>query len=968
MRRHLSGPRGRVALVVIILVASLILRVLLFRFKGYHADEASFTAWFNIAAEGGLHGFYDTVWSDYPPFNVYIFWLFGKLAQAVGPDSLPFIIKLPQNLFDIATAFLIFSFVRQRLSFKVSLAVMALYAFNPAILFDLAVWGQMDSIYTFFMVASLYSLFRSKHELSGGLLALAILTKPQSVVLLPIVAYVILRNGGWRRAVSSSAVFLGLVFLVILPFDWDSPVAFLIDRYAGYGIYQYNSVNAYNFWALLSFWKPDTVPHLGLTYQVWGILAFLIFGAFVMWLLHRKYEPRAAICAVFLLMFGFFMLMTRMHERYLFPVFALLALGWSTRSSTRFSLLIYLGLAATVLANLAYVLSVLNANSFIPDGHWSIFLLVPANAILLFLSLRHFYRMQRPEPSKALAEPIPRPPPTPVVVDEERPSAPGWADPGQRYAYAVAILAIIYFSVSVWNLGDIRAPASDWVPESTPSEIYLDIGTTTQVDKVYVLVQDTSKVDIDIYWGSPGSWTYQDNINNLQGVENPHQWIQADLGQETQYVRLQFKRTPVRIGEVALFSDNRRIDISRVTNEDGHDVAPALIDEQELFSHPTGHKSGTYFDEVYFVQAAEDHLQLRYPWERTHPPMSKLIIGAGIAIFGHNPFAWRIMGVIFATLMIPLIYLFARRLFNSPRAGLIAAFLLTFDFMHFTQARLATGETFILFFVMAMFYFFYRYWQDPSKGGKYLFLSLVFFGLGFATKWVVMWGFVGLVLLLVLLKLRKPISVGSNEVIGFVAGGAAAVAIYLLSYVPYFLAGHGLKDFWDSQFFMYSFHAHLEAAHPFSSDWWSWPIMWRPLWIYLGSFGDTTAYISSMGNPALWWMGILAMIGILWLALRRRNRVALFILIPFLTQWLIFIPIGRVLFIYHFYPNVLFIILAVTLWVEWLWGRYRWGKWAIASYLALNVACFVFLFPVISGLPMTEGYWDSLRWLVSWVT
>lgn len=127
--------------------------MLLFRYHGYYIDEESFKACYNTAAEKGLYGFYDSTWSDYPPFNIYIFWLFGKLAHAIGPGSLDFLIKLPQNLFDLATAYLIFRFLRPRYSFLFSLGAMAVYALNPAVIFDLAVWGQSDSIYTFFLVA-----------------------------------------------------------------------------------------------------------------------------------------------------------------------------------------------------------------------------------------------------------------------------------------------------------------------------------------------------------------------------------------------------------------------------------------------------------------------------------------------------------------------------------------------------------------------------------------------------------------------------------------------------------------------------------------------------------------------------------------------------------------------------------------------------------------------------------------------
>ena len=186
LQRFASERRGQVFLVIAILVVSLIVRLLLFRYHGYYIDENCFKAWYNTAANSGLHSFYDSTWCDYPPFSIYIFWVFGKLAYAIGPGSLDILIKLPQNLFDLATAYLIFRFVRSMYSFLPALGAMTIYTFNPAIIFNLAVWGQFDSIYTFFMVASLYALMRSKYELSGGLFSFAILTKPQSVVLLPV--------------------------------------------------------------------------------------------------------------------------------------------------------------------------------------------------------------------------------------------------------------------------------------------------------------------------------------------------------------------------------------------------------------------------------------------------------------------------------------------------------------------------------------------------------------------------------------------------------------------------------------------------------------------------------------------------------------------------------------------------------------------------------------------------------------
>jgi len=964
-----SRPRGQAVIIGLVLFVSLVIRMLMFYKNGCGIDEGCFSAWYITAAERGIHGFYDNTWCDYPPFNVYIFWIFGKLSQAVGPDSLAFFIKFPQNLFDIAAAYMIFRFVRQWFSFRGSLAIMAVYAFNPATIFDVAVWGQMDSIYTLFMIASLYSAFRSKYELSGATLGLAILTKPQSVVLLPILAYIILRNGGWRRAIYSGITFGAVIIVVILPFRWDNPIAFLIDNYSGYSVYPFNSINAYNIWSLWSFWKPDTVAHWGLTYQQWGILGFVAFTAFVMWQLHRRYSTRAAIFAVFLLMFGFFMIMTRMHERYLFPVFALLALGWYTR----YTIWIYIGLSITFFAQMVYVLSVLNSQQFIEHGHWSIYVLGPANIILLIVAAWSFYRMQRSK--------------DPALIEDLPPPKVKWADL-RRPAFIVGALCVIYFGVSVWNLGDLRAISSDWSPDREGQEVYLDLGDTTRVDKVFLLLQNADNVDLELYQGSPDNWVKQSDFSR-SGVWR--KWEEMHVGQDTRYIRLLFTRASGLIGEVALLSNNELLDIVGVY-VDGQPGGEALIDEQDLISHPASFEEGTYFDEIYFVRAAEEQLKLEDPYgERTHPPTSKLIIGSSIWAFGYNPFAWRIAGVIAGTIIIMLMYWFARRMLNSERAGIIAAFLITFDFMHFAEARLATGEIFIFLFVICMFYFFFRYWQDHESSGKYLFLSLVFFGLGFSTKWVTMWGFAGIVLLLILLMWRRPIK--RSDIYWFAGGGAAAVAIYMLSNIPYFLSGYNLTDFWNHQYGMYDFHSGLTAGHPYSSEWYTWPIMEKPLWMYVGNFGDKTGYIGTMGNPALWWVGIPAMIAMLALAawkpvaklflvvrekisgtgsiavppLNRRNWIAIFIVIPFLTQWMIFALIGRCLFIYHYFPNVLFITLAVTIWLELLWRRFESGKWLVTGFLAVNVICFVLFFPAISGLPMSNDYWDTMRWIVDWL-
>lgn len=191
------------------------------------------------------------------------------------------------------------------------------------------------------------------------------------------------------------------------------------------------------------------------------------------------------------------------------------------------------------------------------------------------------------------------------------------------------------------------------------------------------------------------------------------------------------------------------------------------------------------------------------------------------------------------------------------------------------------------------------------------------------------------------------------------------MAVYFLAYTPYFLTGHSIADLFSLQFSMFNYHAGLESGHPYGSPWWGWPLMWRPMWLYTGQTGDSFSNIALLGNPVLWWGGIPCLLLTFWLAARHRDKTALFIAIPFLFQWVLFAAIPRVLFIYHFYPNVIFLALAATFWLERLWPRRR---WVVIAYIGLAAAIFCGLYPLISGLPLPPSHWvyKGFQYILNW--
>lgn len=355
-----SFEKREVAILAVLLLGAFAVRLLLFPQQGYPIDTNDFLAWFNTAATGGIREFYQNTWCDYPPFNIYLFWFFGNIANAataIGINAVN-IVKLAPTIFDLATVVLIYLFLRKQFSPKQTLIATCLYAFNPAVIFNVAWWGQFDAIYTFFLVLSLMLALKSKPELSAVTFAVALLTKPQGIALLPLVVLVIFMKDGVKRLLTSVAAFTATMFLLILPFQWSNPITFLADIYFGaYSGYQYTSINAFNIWGMFGMWMPDSG---GLFVLGWVLFGF--FAALFLFVTYKRFKVSGDGLVFFtasMLFFAFFMLPTRIHERYLFPVLAVLALSFLLYKKSR---VIYAALTGTVLANQAYILYWLNVS------------------------------------------------------------------------------------------------------------------------------------------------------------------------------------------------------------------------------------------------------------------------------------------------------------------------------------------------------------------------------------------------------------------------------------------------------------------------------------------------------------------------------------------------------------------------------------------------------------------------------
>lgn len=380
----------------VLVLAGLVLRLIFISNEGFKTDVQTFESWAISLAEHGFGGFYGrTGFADYPPGYFYVLAVIGWIWEALfkGVDGghygiLKALVKLPAILADLGVGVLAYAIVRRFASSRIALGAAALYLLNPAVIYNSAAWGQVDSIAGGLALFAVYSFLRSDDDptdriswwiVAGWLLiAYSLLIKPQAAVVLPLMVAFVFVDPVRRRArltASAIGVLAAVLFAlaIVEPFHPSNPLAafgWLFGRYSyGSNVYAYNSVNAFNLWAIRGpFWQPDTGPinvfgalSLGPQY-VWGILLVVAAVGLVLWRYVQERTPRAFLEGCAIVTIAFFVLATRMHERYLFNglLFTIVCLPFARRYWWG-----AIALTVVLFANLQYSLQYL----YVMDNH-----------------------------------------------------------------------------------------------------------------------------------------------------------------------------------------------------------------------------------------------------------------------------------------------------------------------------------------------------------------------------------------------------------------------------------------------------------------------------------------------------------------------------------------------------------------------------------------------------------------------
>ncbi len=473
-----------------------------------------------------------------------------------------------------------------------------------------------------------------------------------------------------------------------------------------------------------------------------------------------------------------------------------------------------------------------------------------------------------------------------------------------------------------------------------------------------------------------------------------------------------------------------------------------LKDAYSLLLHGTEQQWPSGADEG-FVSGAVPDVQDQ-PSFVVHPPLGKWLIAVGLWLFGpEDPFGWRFSAAVVGTLSIALIWWAGWLLFRSVSLATIAGLLTALDGLHLVESRLALLDIFLMFFLLLAFVLALLDRDDGRRrlaarlGGSPLgpWLGVRWWriaagaacGAAAAVKWNALFSIAALGILVVLWDMNARRVAGvrhwfTGAVLkdgpwGFLTVIGTGLVTYVLMWSGWLATSGGydrtwaelnpgqgpqwlppaLRSLWEYHVAAYSFHTGLDSHHTYMAGPATWPFMLRPTSYYYESPGAGTdgctvdacsQAILNVGNPAVWWVGILAVLLGVWLWAGRRDwrfGALVGVCAAGYLPWFLY-PERTMFFFYalSYFPAVALLIAGA---VGVLTGRLAvprhgatagtpvaaahehriTGVWAqrwravTVCYLLLAVALAVFFWPVWTAQTIPYEHWRWRMWFRSWI-
>lgn len=687
------------------------------------------------------------------------------------------------------------------------------------------------------------------------------------------------------------------------------------------------------------------------TYEVYGytMMAFVYLLAAICLL----FDPKAGNLPFYLtlVLIGIYVLGIKVHERYLFAALPLLLIGY-VHSKDRRMLWLFVWLSVTTFINTAIVLdnSILYGSSYghLNDDTLAVNCILGVSNMLLCLYAgwialsgtvaAQLEAAEREDGDKASMHRIPSSYQQMLLQPKDARMHLRLKD------YAImGVVSVLYAVLAFSNLGSTVAPQDGWISTSSDEQVIFELDDVHSFNFMYyagvshrdftVSVSEdgqtwSNEFPCEMRQGLCYRWLYLVESESIDGeIEYSDAYDHTVLWLTGKYLRINATSPGLNLFEIVVTGEEgQQLPLALVehsgTNPDMVESLASpenLINEQDTYTGKPSWYNGTYFDEIYHARTAYEHLHGEIPYETTHPPLGKLMMSAGIAIFGMTPFGWRFAGALVGVLMLPALYLFAMQLTKRRDIAAVSMLALTFDLMHFTQTRIATIDSFPVLFILLSYLCMARYLQtdvfaiSEGRGPQLinkafkrslipLALSGLFMGISIACKWIGIYSALGLAVLFFIGIYRQyrvsNVACGmdvsddtphDDAIVKRIKGaqeytlkrilitcGCCVIffilvpcVIYYLSYIPYLLPSGKVTigRVIDAQISMLDYHSTpgLGMDHPYQSPWWQWPLILKPMWFNRDTF-EPAGYASTifcMGNPWIFYIGAACMVAVI---------------------------------------------------------------------------------------------------------
>ncbi|RYE04157.1 MAG: phospholipid carrier-dependent glycosyltransferase [Sphingomonadales bacterium] len=408
---------------------------------------------------------------------------------------------------------------------------------------------------------------------------------------------------------------------------------------------------------------------------------------------------------------------------------------------------------------------------------------------------------------------------------------------------------------------------------------------------------------------------------------------------------------------------------------------------QLLFTIHLDRPSRIMFDEVHYVPAAQAILDLSGPRNIEHPMVGKELIATGMMLFGDNPIGWRIMPSIAGTATVLGVFAFLWLLLGTMRPALIGAALAMLNQTIFIQARTAMLDiflgAFILWGIVLML------WAMQGQGRQVWWRWIgasVLLGLATGVKWSTI-PYIALAAAAFLVIRARDARIANKPLATALSGkdqphwnglpaisalgllGAVSITVYFLSFFPAFFYANQpltLSGLFAQQWEMLSLQTQVLKPHTYQSDWWTWPLLIRPIWYFYEWDYGAQRGVLLIGNPVVMWGGLIAVLACYWAWFRTRAVRPLAVALLWTASLAIYVVIPKSLGFYYYYhlSGIFLCLVLATAFHHFDRGRNRgWEEW----FTAASLVAFVYFYPIIAASPLSndQGF-RHWMWIPSW--